>query len=62
MSIYRQRFDYVNHIRSLSEDTWSNADAESVNSMDSLDTEMETESEIKLRKPGRYYKNQVCQI
>lgn len=55
----QQRFDYVNHIRSLSEDTWSNADAESVNSMDSLDTEMETESEMKLRKPGRYYKNQL---
>lgn len=56
----QQRFDYVNHIRSLSEDTWSNADAESVNSMDSLDAEMETESsEMRLRKPGRYYKNQL---
>lgn len=47
-------------MRCLSEDTWDKADAESVASNDSMEIQMEGE-DVKLRKPGRYYKNQVQQ-
>ncbi|XP_060066371.1 uncharacterized protein LOC132546666 [Ylistrum balloti] len=54
----RQRFDFLCHIRCLSEDTWDKADAESVASNDSMEVQMEGQ-EVKLRKPGRNYKNQL---
>ncbi|XP_033750905.1 uncharacterized protein LOC117335093 [Pecten maximus] len=54
----RQRFDYLCHTRCLSEDTWEKADAESVASNDSMEVQLEGE-EVKLRKPGRNFKNQL---
>jgi hypothetical protein len=41
-----------------SEAVWDNTDAESVASEDSMDVSY-TGDEVKLRSPGKYYKNQV---
>ncbi|XP_069138797.1 snurportin-1-like [Argopecten irradians] len=54
----KQRFDYLCHMRCLAEDTWEKADAESVASNDSMEVQLEGE-EAKLRKPGKYFKNQL---
>jgi hypothetical protein len=42
----------------LTEDAWENTDAESVASEDSMDVSFEGDK-VKLRRPGKYYKNQV---
>ncbi|XP_061166718.1 uncharacterized protein LOC133175617 [Saccostrea echinata] len=54
----KQRFDYLKHVRNLSEDAWENTDAESVASEDSMDVSFEGDN-VKLRRPGKYYRNQL---
>lgn len=55
---FRQRFDYLNHIRNLSEGVWDNADAESVDSQESMEIQV-TDDKVNMRRPGKYYRNQV---
>ncbi|XP_062579394.1 uncharacterized protein LOC134241341 [Saccostrea cucullata] len=54
----KQRFDYLKHVRNLSEDAWEITDAESVASEDSMDVSLEGDN-VKLRRPGKYYRNQL---
>ena len=54
----RQRFDYLKHVRNLSEDVWDNTDAESVASEDSMEVSLGGDN-VALQRPGKYYKNQV---
>ncbi|KAK3097029.1 hypothetical protein FSP39_005735 [Pinctada imbricata] len=53
-----RRFDFMSHVRNLSDDLWDNTDAESVGSEDSMDVQFEGEKP-KFRKPGKYYRNQL---
>lgn len=48
-------------MRNLTEDAWDNTDAESVASNDSMDVSFEGDK-VKLRRPGKYYKNQVTAL
>lgn len=55
MVLFRNRFDFLGHIRKLTEDDWKDVeDGEN----EAEKEEMEVEEKIK--KPGRYYKDQVC--
>ncbi|XP_022334517.2 uncharacterized protein LOC111131337 [Crassostrea virginica] len=54
----KQRFDYLKHVRNLSEDVWDNTDAESVASEDSMEVSLGGDN-VALRRPGKYYKNQI---
>ena len=56
--VFRQRFDYLNHVRNLSEDIWDNTDAESVDSQESMEIQV-TDDNIRLRRPGKHFRNQV---
>ncbi|XP_063434512.1 uncharacterized protein LOC134715897 [Mytilus trossulus] len=54
----KHRFDYLSHVRNLSEGQWDNADAESVDSQESMDIQV-TEENVNIRRPGKYYRNQL---
>ena len=50
-SSHRNRFDFVNHVRKLTDDDWK--DEEEEEEEEGMDVEM------KMKKPGRFYKDQV---
>ena len=51
---FRNRFDFVNHVRKLTDDDWKDEEG------DEEDEGMDVE--VKIKKPGRYYKDQVLTI
>lgn len=54
----KQRFDYLSHVRNLAEDLWDNADAESVDSQESMEIQV-TDDNVSLRRPGKHFRNQL---
>ena len=60
---FRKRFDYTNHVRCLTDDVWEDVDDDD----DDFDKSSESGDDmdidnLKLKKPGRYFRNQVCII
>lgn len=58
---YSKRIDFLNHVRKLTEDDWKDTeDLENDEEENETDTNEGMEVDhTKIRKPGRYYKNQV---
>ncbi|XP_059160053.1 snurportin-1-like [Physella acuta] len=52
----RHRFDFVNHVRKLTEGDWQSSSQELE---ENIENEEEMDVEVKLHKPGRYYKDQL---
>jgi len=54
--IFRKRFDFTNYVRCLADDVWDdiNDDDERSEAGEEMELEM-----LKLKKPGRNYRNQV---
>jgi len=58
----RKRFDFASYVRCLADNEWDDVDVDGDDDEEDRDTEDSEEMDVdkvKLRKPGRYYRNQV---
>ena len=55
---YRKRFDFASYVRCLTDNDWEDVESDE-ESQDAGDNEDMDVDKMQLRKPGRYYRNQV---
>ena len=56
---YRKRFDFASYVRCLADNVWEDVDTDDDEDEAAEDDEGMDVDRVHLRKPGRYYRNQV---